>query len=136
MRKYYLFLIKNEYFKIYRDYSYILYKMLECLARMHTYDFSYGISIYNQLCNKVSVKLLNNYIDSKIRHHKISKKVIHIDSRFEDTYIQINTSCIIIKTNVVLPQILKIFNIYNRQIFVCDFNNGNYFWLNQQIKKR
>lgn len=135
MRKYYLFLIKNEYYKVYRDNSYILYKMLESISNMQTYDYSYGISIFNQLCNKVSDKLLNNYIDSKIKHIKINKKIIFINSLFERTYIQINKSCIIVKTNVVLPQIFKVFNIYNRQIFICDFLNKNYFWLNKQIKK-
>lgn len=135
MRKYYLFLIKNEYCKVYRDNSYILYKMLESISNIQTYDYSYGISIFNQLCNKVSDKLLNNYIDSKIKHIKINKKVIFINSLFERTYIQINKSCIIVKTNVVLPQIFKVFNIYNRQIFICDFLNKNYFWLNKQIKK-
>lgn len=134
MRKYYLFIIKKEYYDIYKNKSYVLYKILEKLHSLRPYDFSYGISIYKQICLPFAFKLLNNYVKQRIKHHKISDKVIKIDSAFEDTYIQIRYPCVIIKTNVNMPQILKIFNIYNKNIFVCDFKNIDYFWLSHHFK--
>ena len=41
MKKYYLFVIKNDYYRIYRKNPYILYKILERLYMLEKYDFSY-----------------------------------------------------------------------------------------------
>lgn len=135
MNKYYLFIIKNEYRYIYKNKSYVLYKVLENLYSMKTYDFSYGSNIYNQLCNKFGVKLLNSYISDRIRHIKLNNNILQINSVYETTYLKINYSTVIIYSNVRRPFILKIFNIYNRSIFVCDFKNKDYFWLNDYLKK-
>lgn len=135
MRKYYLFILKKEYYDQYKNKSYVLYRMLENLYRLKTYDFSYGINIYNELCLPFSVKVLKNYINNKVPYKRINNKIIKLDSMFEKTYLQINYSCVIIKTNVNFPQILKIFNIYNKNIFVCDFKAQDYFWLDKQIKR-
>ena len=42
--------------------------------------------------------------------------------------------CIIVKTKNKKNNIFKIFNIYNRDIFVCDFENKDYYWLNEYLK--
>ena len=133
MRKYYLFIIKKEFYNVYKDKSYVLYKILENLHNLRTYDFSYGIKIYKELL-PFAVKVINNYLNKKIKHKKINDKIIKIESNFEDTYMQVNYSCIVIKTSVNIPQIMKILNIYNKSIFVCDFNNIDYFWLNNYFK--
>lgn len=134
MRKYYLFIIKKQYYDQYKNASYVLYRIIENLYRLKTYDFSYGINIYKELCMPFPVKLFNNYINNKMRYEQINSEVIKIDSLFEETYIRIKPSCVIIYSNVNFPQILKIFNIYNKNIFVCDFEQKDFFWLNRQIK--
>jgi len=136
MRKYYLFLVKKEYYSMYKNKSYVLYKLLENLKNIETYDFSYGINIFHQLCLPFSVKVLSNYIENRINFKRINLKIIKIDSKFENTYLQINYSCIVIKTNINMPQIFKIFNIYSKNIMVCDFENQDYFWLNDHIKSK
>ncbi|MBR1718403.1 MAG: sporulation inhibitor of replication protein SirA [Bacilli bacterium] len=134
MRKYYLFIIKKEYYNIYKDKSYVLYKIIENLYKLRAYDFSYGIKIYKKICLPFAVKVLNNYLNKRIKHKKLNDKVIKIYSEFENTYIQINYSCIVVKSDVNMPQIMKILNIYNKNIFVVDFNNIDYFWLNDYFK--
>ena len=126
MRKYYLFIIKNEY--IIKNKSYGIFKMLKKIYYLKSYDFSYGINIYRELCLPFSVNLLNNYLDKRISHKKINNKLIKIQD--ENTYLQLMYPCVIIKTNQNIPKILKIFHIYNRNIFICDFDNDDYFWLN------
>ena len=98
---------------MYKNKSYVLYKIMETLYKLRTYDFSYGKNIYFQLCLPFASKLLNNYIDKRINNIKVNDKVIKISSEFEDTYLQISKAFVVIKTNVNSPQILKIFNIYN-----------------------
>lgn len=134
MRKYYLFIIKKEYYNQYKNKSYVLYKILENLYHLKSYDFSYGIQIYQELCLPFSVKLLSNYIYNRIHYRKINSKIIRLESKFETTYLQINPTCTVIETNVNFPQILKIFYIYSKEIFICDFQNKDYFWLSNQVK--
>lgn len=135
MKKYYLFVIKNEYYKIYRKTPVMLYKTLENLYMLERYDFSYGISLYNQLCQPFSVKLLTNYITNKYKCYQASPKILQIKSLVEKTFIQIGYSAVIIFTNAEYPEILKVFNTYNRKIFVCDFEHQKCFWLNHQVSK-
>ena len=134
MKKYYLFIIKKEYINIYKNKSYVLYKLLESLYYTKPYDFSYAKNIYNELSNNISVKLLNNYINERIGHKKINN-LIKLNSKNELTYLNIMYPCIIVYSNK-LSKIFKVFNIYNRNIFVCNFNDKDYFWLNEYLKHR
>lgn len=131
MNKYYLFIIENKLIKNYKNKSYVLYKLLETLYKSETYDFCYGLKIYWQICNNFSVKLLDNYINNRINVVK-KNKIIKIKT--ENTYIKLMHPCVIIKTNNRRTKMFKIFNIYNRNIFVCNFNKKDYFWLNDYLK--
>lgn len=108
--------------------------MLLNLKNLKAYDFSYGIKIFKEICAPFSVKLINNYINKKINHIRINNKIIKIDSRFEETYLMINYSHVVVKTSVNMPEIMRILNIYNKGIFVCDFDNVDYFWLKDYFK--
>lgn len=136
MKKYYLFVIKNEYYKIYKKTPSVLYNTLENLYLLERYDFSYGISLYNQLCQPFGVKLLNNYIRNKYKCYSANSKVLQIKSLIEKTFIQIGYSTTVVFTDKELPEIFKIFNIYNRKIFVCEFEQHKYFWLNHKMSKK
>lgn len=114
----------------------MLYKTLENLYMLERYDFSYGISLYNQLCQPFSVKLLNNYIKNKYKCYNINSKVLQIKSLVEKTFLQIGYGVTVIFTDKEYPEILKVFNIYNRKIFVCEFEQNKYFWLNHKIPKK
>ena len=130
MKKYYLFIINDYYVKLYKNKSYALYKILEGLYSIKAYDFSYGLNIYNEICKNIDVKLLNNYFNNRIRHIKINN-IIKLYN--EKTYIEILYPCIIIYTSNRVSKIFKLFNIYNHNIFICDFNNKKSFWLNRQL---
>jgi len=133
MRKYYMFIIKDEYYQKYKDKPSILYKGLNNLKNIQKNDFERGIYLYNKICNTISVKIINNYIKNKFNYKSINEKIINLESIIENTYLQINYSCIVILTNINNPFIFKILNIYNKRIFVCDFNNNDYFFLKDYV---
>lgn len=135
MRKYYLFIIKSDYYKNYKKNSLVLYNTLRNLYVLDKKNFSYGVSLYNSVCQLISKSLLTNYVKRKYHHKRIYKKIIKILSDKESTAIQINKSCIVVLTNVNMPEVFKTFYIYNKKFFVCDFYNEDYFWLSDQIKK-
>jgi hypothetical protein len=48
--------------------------------------------------------------------------------------LELNYSCAVVKTSVNIPEIMRVLNIYNKNIFVCDFENSDYFWLKDYFK--
>ncbi len=133
MRTYYLFLIKRDVNKIYKENKVNLYKTLENLYLLKKSNYKYGLSIYNQLCDYIDIKILNNYFQNK-KYHRYQNNYYY-KYKDEKTLILIKKSCIIIKTNVNIPYIFKIFNYYNPYFFICDFKNKDYFWLKDNYNK-
>ena len=133
MRKYYLFIIKKEFYELYLKNIETLYFILENIYYLNKNDFSFGFSIYKQLCEPFNKNVLINYFNNKNKRYikKFNNKFFINDVYAgEKSCIQINKSCIVIKTKQNLPYALKIFKWYNNYIFVCDFENKDYFWLN------
>lgn len=135
MRKYYLFIIKSDYYKNYKNNSYVLYNTLRNLYMLNQKNFSYGVSLYHSVCQLISKDLLIRYIQRKYHHQTICPNRMKIFSSHETSIVEINHSCIVVLTNVNFPDILKTFYIYHKKIFICDFYNEDYFWLSDQMKK-
>ncbi len=130
MNKYHLFVINNEAYKIYKNHTDYLYKILLTLFHMKIEDFDYGIKLYNDICSPVSVKLLTNYFVSRFNTKKYNN-YLYIDNTKD--LIRISPSNILLITPNRNSILFKIFNIYNKKILVIDFNNNKYFWLNDII---
>lgn len=116
MFEYNLFIIKDKSLN-----NYDLYNLLYKLNKMNK-DLNYGISLYKQICEPFNISLLSNYLNNNL----FKKNIFCIDN----CIIILKPSRIIIKSNN-FPKIIEIFNLYNKNIFVCDFKNKYYFWLNK-----
>ena len=128
--KYYLFVIKKEYYK---KNDFYLYNMLENLKLMDKDNFNYGIGIYHSMCYFFNDKLLENYIDKKY-HLRCINDIYYLNDH--ETSFKINKSYCWIKTKSHLRQVLCLFYIYHKNIFVCNFDNQEYFWLQDQINAK
>lgn len=124
---YYLFIIKDNYFKYDSKY---LYEILYKLKFMKKEDYNYGVSLFYNICNLFDTTTLNNYIKSKYKLKKIKNKY-YLDNK---NYFEIRKSSVIINNNKYLREILCIFYIYNKNIFICNFNSGDYFWIKDKFK--
>lgn len=124
---YYLFVIKDDFFKENSNYLYnILYK----LKTMHKENYVYGINLYNSICFTFDTSSLKYYIRKKLKLKNIGNR-FYLDKY---NYIDIRKSCCIINNDKYLREILCIFYIYNKNIFVCNFDKSIYFWLNDKFK--
>lgn len=133
MTKYYLFIIKNDTYKVYKNNPKYLYEIINTLYHLKYSDLNYGINLYNTLCDTFSVKLLKNYIVDRFNTRTYKKR---IKLNKEKTYIRLNYSKVEIETDLKIPPIFKIFNIYNKKIFVINFKEKRYFWLNDEINDK
>ena len=124
MRKYYLFVIRKEAYQYYSNNTKSLFKMLNYLYYLKKEDFEYGYSLFHQVCEPFDVGRLEFYFEDK---YKLKKS--HGKYEFEDTYIYLKPTRVIIKTNVNIPGLFMDFKCYNRLIFVVDFEMKDYFFL-------
>lgn len=131
MRKYYLFVINDYFYDSYKDNPLALYKTLENLYNLKD-NFNYGTSLYKQICNVIDVDTLENYITNKYSN---IKSVDKHNILFKDTLIKLAHPCIIIYTSKNIPNILRSLVYYSNNIFICDFNNNDYFWLSSIYTK-
>lgn len=129
MREYNLFVIKNEYYDLYHNRPMILFDALNKLYTMHN-NLNYGITLYEQLCNRINIETLKYYLNNKYRLN--NDRTFYIDM----TFIELKPTRIIVKSKTNLPEIIKMFNCYNRKIFICDFQNYDYFWLHDFVRSK
>ena len=136
MRKYYLFIIRKDLCSIYKKNTKNLYLTLDNIYRLNFDSYRYGISIFNQLCQVFDTNIIIDYFNKKNKKYikKYGNKFFINDIyAHEKSCIQINHSCIVLKSNCNMPYVMNIFKLYNTNIFVCDFENSDYFWLTDTV---
>jgi len=131
VRKYYLFTIKKEYYEIYKKNPLVLYKTIENLYKLKKDDLSYGITLYNQICDIIDINRLKNYFNHIKEKSNGNKYLIKLNNQF--TFFDFHYSCIICKSCKNYPTVFNTLNYYNKYIFVCDFYNRDYFFLNKDV---
>lgn len=133
MRKYYLFDINDKYYNVYLHKERVLFRILESLYHNDQHKKLNNISLFKQICLKINVKILNEYFYNKVFIKNKDNKHLYISNKTsEKTLIEIKYSCIIILTNKNYSNLFKVFNYYSKKIFVCDFVNQDYFWINNK----
>ena len=123
---YYLFIIKDNYFYHNKE---LLYDVLYKLKIMHKENYNYGISLYYNVCKLFDIDSLNYYIKKKYKLRK-EKNKYYLD---KNNYFEIRKSCCIINNSKYLREILCIFYIYNKNVFVCNFDSGEYFFIKDKF---
>ena len=132
MRKFYMFSIQKKYQgETLKDLKSI-YSILENLYYLNTNKFNYGISIYNQLCKKINSELLLKTLKKSPNYTIKGNRVIL--NELEKSILEINNCCLILYTNANISSFFKYINVVENSIFVCDFENNDFFWLKKVIR--
>lgn len=137
MRVYYLFKINDYFSKLYYNKTYYLYKMLEQISLSSKNDFIISYRLFEQMAvafNKTDInsKLYRRYAFDDNYIKTLNKHVL--DNRLEKTKLTVYNTYIKIKTNKNITDFFKV--LFNEEnIFVCDFNNKDYFWLSKVTSK-
>lgn len=133
MRTYHIFKINNNISKLYYNRGYYLYKMFEEIFLSSISDLEKNINVYKKLVLSYNVKKINSILyrnnlkeknyNKELNSHKINKTE-------ERSKLLIHDSFIKIKSNINFP---LFFNDLKKEknLFVCDFINRDYFWLDK-----
>lgn len=137
MRVYYLFKINDSFSKLYYNKTYYLYKMLEQISLSSKNDFIISYRLFEQMAIPYNKADVNSSIYRKFCFDENYKKTLNkhvIDDGVEKTKLTVYNTYIKIKTNKNITEFFKVLS-NEENIFVCDFNNKDYFWLSKVTSK-
>ena len=137
MRVFYIYNVNDFFTSVYDKYPHKLYKMLEDAYYTNKHNIVLSSTYYEQITTNFNKLYINNYINvnNKIDGYYYNKNNIHIiSSRDEYSKLMVSKYCLKLKTNLNYPIFFKNIATYSDNIFVCDFENHDYFWLNKVSK--
>lgn len=135
MRTYYIFKVKEEYIKLYHDKPSSLYSTFRQLLNLNKKDLQYAMQVFESLCERIEKESLNKQL--YIKYHKDmvytrTDKEHIINNLYKDeiSILTIKNSHVLLTTNHSYSSFFNILIDYNPCFFVCDFENQDYFFLN------
>lgn len=135
MRTYYIFEIKTEFHKLYKDGANSLYLVLKQLFFLKKQDSEYGFSVFNQIVEKLDKYKLNK--DIFIKYHKEAtytkldnEHIINNLYKDEVSILTIKNSYMLLNSNHNYSSFFNILPDYSSNYFIVDFKNDDYFFLN------
>lgn len=134
MRIYYVFDIRSEYVDLYKETPNSLYNVLHQLYYMRKKDLEYGFNMFKQLANRIDKDEVDKNIFLKL-HNKmtyVKKGDNHIINNLykdEVSILKIKKSHLVLDSNTSYSSFFSFLNEYNTNLFICDFTNNDYFFL-------
>lgn len=133
MRTYYIFNVNKYYTYMYKNKPFKMYKLFEEIYRTKEYDSMKTYHVFEQIANPFNKIMINEYIyyEYKFKYGYKREDNMHVLNNDELTRLTVNNYNIKLKTTANYSSFFKILNNYNNNLFVCDFDNKDYFWLSK-----
>ena len=132
MRTYYIFRINNSLNKTYEKNSISIYKILNKINNMDKKEYEFAKRIYKKTVIPINKNLIDKYIlmihMNDIYYKKYGNVHILNSEREESKLYLYNTYIKIITTNNISSFFKDIYSI-NNNMFCIDFENKDYFYL-------
>lgn len=136
MRTYYAFIIKDSLMHFYRKKPYSLYKILEQIYRLKNNDIVLGYRLLEQVTEPFGTRKTDKFIYKK---HLNELEYSRLDDGHmiknlyseEITFLKVFHSHVRIKTNNNYSAFFNSIQEYDENIFVCDFENQDFFWVSK-----
>lgn len=138
MRTFYIFKINNMFQTFYNDKSNILYKIFKDIYDSDEKEIINSFRLFERITIPFNKRVFNNYILFKhkedLYYTKNDNKHI-INNKDEVSKIIVNKTYLKIKSNRNINSFIKDIIGTNECVFVIDFINDDYFWLNKKENK-
>ncbi len=134
MRRFYIFNIREELLKLYKENPSNLYSILNGIYKMKQEDLVYGYNLFKQICEPIDTITLNNKIYLKLHNDLIYTKIDDehvINNLYKDevSVLKIKKTHIVLDCNNSYSSFFNILNNYSSNLFICDFVSEDYFFL-------
>ena len=133
MRTYYIFNVNKFYKYMYKSNPFKMYKIFEEIYYSRNYDNLKTFRVMEEVSIPFNKIMLNEYIyyEYKLKYGYQRKDNVHILNTDEKTTLRINNYNIKIETDSNYSIFFDDIKNYNSNLFVCDFDNKDYFWLSK-----
>ncbi len=134
MRIYFVFKVKEEYIDLYKDTPNTLYNILNQMYYMKRNEIGYGFNLFNQMINRFDKFDLDKYLyvllHTKMKYSKKGDEHV-LNNLYKDevSILKVKSTHILINANKSYTEFFVLLNQYDPNLFVCDFNNHDYFFL-------
>ena len=138
MRTYYIFNVNRYFSYMYKNKPFKMYKMFEEIYYSKSYDSLNTYRNFETVAVPFNKIMLNEYIyyAFKLKYGYKRNGNKHNLNTSENSTLQINNYNIKLITENNYSIFFKYLNHYNNNLFVCDFENMDYFWLCKLYNKK
>ena len=138
MRTYYIFKINKYFAYIYKKWPYRMYKIVEELYYTKEYDMLISYKYYKKFAVEFNKLAINEYIYKLNKNNKnyYRDNNMHIINNDKYNRLIVNTKCLMLKPDDIYSIFLNDLSAYLDNVFICDFKNKDYFWLDSLNKDR
>ena len=135
MRTFYIFYINEEFKILNKENPYNLFKALEQIYYLDKEEISLGVALFETIAIPFDLDNLNkfvfdNYKDNDFYTNNRNTHKIYNKYRDETLLLKTSKTYMQLKTNIRKSDYLKNIAI-NNNLFVCDFHNKDYFWIDK-----
>jgi hypothetical protein len=115
-----------------------MYKIIEELYYTKEYDMLISYRYYKKFAVSFNKLAINEYIYhiNKNNNNYYRDNNIHTIKNEKHNVLTVNSTCLILKTDDIYSVFLNDLNQCLDNIFICDFKNKDYFWLDLLNKDR
>jgi len=136
MRTYYAFIIKDSLMHFYMKKPYSLYRILEQIYRLKNNDIVLGYRLLEQVTKPFGTRKADKFL---YKRHFDELEYSRLDDGHmiknlyseEITFLKVFHSHVRIKTNNNYSAFFNSIQEYDENIFICDFENQDFFWVNK-----
>ena len=136
MRRFYIFCIRDELISLYKDSSSNLYKILNSIYTMDESELTYAYNLFKQICISIDTLSLNNKLYLKMHNDLVYTKLNNehiINNLYKDevSILKVKKSHLVLDSNSSYSTFFNFLYQFNENLFICDFKNGDYFFLDE-----
>ncbi len=137
MRTFYIFNINKSFYNLMRNNPYHLFKAMEDIHSFDRKDVDMAYDLFMQIVSPFDKSKINNKIFNESKDNDFYSKfhnVHRIQNKYvpEDSMLVVNKSFLLLESNILKPTFFDDLKEY-KNLFVCDFKNKDYFWLNELV---
>lgn len=138
MRTFYIFKIRKEMSILTKETPYNLFKVIDHLYYLDNYNAGVSFNIYNDIFDIFNKDYINKKIYGLFKNNRYynydgEKHLIYNKYKPETSLLKVYKSHIVLKSDSIKPSLLVNY-LMNDNLFVCDFKNKDYFWLNEFVR--
>ncbi len=134
MRKFYVFNINKEMSVLAKDSPYMLYKSFETIYNSNKKDLNMAQNLYEQMAMRINQNVINQKIYAANKDNQfyyLVGNVHHYYNKYKGEEEQLTVKNSFLSSVGNSNNLVLLKSLINYNFFVCDFENKDYFWLDE-----